>query len=101
MTQKFFKGDLVRVGDMPISMSHFSGNCDAIVIGTYAERYGAGARGSKQYTLYILKHGDRGEVSWYDEDQLTFVEADRFDLLPAGNVHRKLWEAKQQRMENT
>jgi hypothetical protein len=101
MTQKFFKGDLVRVGNMPAHMAHFTGNCDAIVIGTYAERYGGGARESTRYILHILKRGEKGEVSWYDEDQLTFIGADRFDLLPAGNVHRKVWEAKQQRMEKT
>ena len=100
MTQKFFKGDLVQVGEMPISMSHFTGNCQAIVLYTYAEQYGrSGSNPHKDYSLFILKRGDRGEVAWYHEDQLTLIESDRFDLLPAGNTHRKVWEAKKQRQE--
>lgn len=97
MTQKFFKGDLVQLGGMPLSMSHFAGNCKAIVIGTYAEQYGGGASREKEYTLFILAHGDKGEASWYHENQLTLIEPDRFDLLPKTNVHRKVWESKIQR----
>lgn len=96
MTQKFFKGDLVQVGDMPKHMDHFDGNCKAIVLYTYAEVYGGSVRhADKIYSLYILPRG--GEVSWYQENQLTLIEPDRFDLLPKTNVHRKVWEAKQQR----
>ena len=95
MTQKFFKGDLVQVGEMPMSMSHFTGNCQAIVMYTYEEHYGArGPTFDKDYSLFILKCGEFGEVSWYHENQLTLIEPDRFDLLPEGNVHRKVWEAK-------
>ena len=97
MTQKFFKGDLVQVSEMPLHMDHFDGNCKAIVIATYTEQHGRSPRSDKQYTLFILKRGERGEVSWYDEDQLTLIEPDRFDLLPASNPHRKVWEAKKQR----
>jgi hypothetical protein len=95
MTQKFFKGDLVQIGEMPSYMSHFDGNCKAIVLYTYAESYGGGARESKQYCLHLLPRG--GESSWYEEDQLTLVEPDRFDLLPKSNMHRKVWEAKNAR----
>ena len=95
MTQKFFKGDLVQVGEMPKSMSHFEGNCQAIVMGTYAEQYGRDERGEHQYTLFILKR--KGESSWYDESQLTLIEPDRFDLLPKSHYVRKVWEAKKAR----
>ena len=94
MTQKYFKGDLVQVGEMPIYMNHFDGNCKAIVLYTYAEAYGGGAREEKQYCLHILQ---RGEVAWYEEDQLTLIEPDRFDLLPKSSVHRCVWEAKKAR----
>jgi len=98
MTQKFFKGDLVQIGEMPPTMRHFDGNCKAIVLYTYAEQYGrSGANSDKDYSLFILKPGEQGEVSWYQEDQLTLIEPDRFDLLPVGNTHRKVWEAKKQR----
>ena len=97
-TQKFFKGDLVQVWEMPMYMRHFTGNCKAIVIGTYAEQYGGNeARSHQQYTLHLLPK--EGEVSWYDENQLTLIEPDRFDLLPKGNVHRKAWEASKARNE--
>lgn len=95
MAQKFFKGDLVQVGEMPEYMSHFMGNCKAIVIHTYNEVHGGGARFDKQYCLHLLPRG--GESSWYEESQLTLIEPDRLDLLPKGNVHRKAYEAKQQR----
>jgi hypothetical protein len=98
MTQKFFKGDLVQVGEMPSYMSHFDGNCKAIVIATYTEQHGrSGADSDKDYTLFILKKGGRDEASWYHERQLTLIEPDRFDLLPANNPHRKVWEAKNAR----
>ena len=83
---------------LPVYMKHFDGNCTAIVIYTYTEKYGrSGADPDKEYSLFILKKGN--EVSWYHEDQLTLIEQDRFDLLPANNVHRKVWEAKQNRKE--
>ena len=98
MTQKFFKGDLVQIGDMPPMMSHFESNCRAIVLYTYAEKYGrSGANSDKDYSLFLLGHG--GEVSWYPEDQLTLIAPDRLDILPSGNVHRAVWEAKQLREE--
>ena len=96
--QKFFKGDLVQVGEMPIYMRHFTSNCKAIVIGPYAEQYGGnGASSHQQYTLHLLPK--EGESSWYEEDQLTLIEPERFDLLPKSNVHRKVWEANKARNE--
>lgn len=98
MTQKFFKGDLVQVGAMPNYMSHFPANCQAIVMGTYAEQYGDGdTRHEQEYTLFILKKGYKGESSWYEEGQLTLIEPERFDLLPKSNYIRKVWEAEQAR----
>lgn len=98
MTQKFFKGDLVHIGQLPVYMRHFTQNCDAIVIATYAEQYGGSGKAHEQYTLYLLQN--KSESSWYLEDQLTFKEADRFDLLPKSNIHRQVWEAKQERDRN-
>jgi hypothetical protein len=95
MTQKFFKGDLVWVGDMPMSMSHFSNNCKAIVIHSGKEAYDSSS--AKDYSLYILKKGETGECSWYHENQLTLIEPDRLDLLPKSNLHRQVYEAKKKR----
>ena len=94
MTQKFFKGDLVKVGDMPSFMDHFPGNCKAIVIASGAEEYDGNP---KEYILHILKGNERGEHSWYEENQLTLIEPDRLDLLPKSSVHRKIYEAKKKR----
>jgi hypothetical protein len=94
-TQKFFKGDLVMVGEMPKSMEHFTHNCKAIVIHSgeeYNDRIG-----SDQYCLYILKKGRTGESCWYNEDQLTLIEPNRFDMLPKSHVHRRVYEAKKER----
>jgi len=95
--QKFFKGDLVQVGEMPIYMRHFDGNCKAIVLYTYEELYGRSGDKRQQYSLHLLP--SRGEVSWYEEDQLTLIEPERFDLLPKSSVHRKVWEANKARNE--
>lgn len=97
MTQKFFKGDLVKIDDdLGHSMAHFPKRCEAVVIGTYAEQYGGGRDNNKKYTLHILKP-NHGESSWYREDQLTLIESNRFDKLPKSSVHRKTWDAQQER----
>lgn len=96
--QKFFKGDLVKVGDMPPSMSHFEHNCEAIVLETYSEMDGKITKmHDKEYTLYILGTDDDGESSWYEEDQLTLIEPNRLDRLPKTSIHRKIAEAKASR----
>ncbi len=83
--QKFKKGDLVRVAkDLGSSMSHFTSDCDAIVIGSYNDQYGGGDTDS--YTLH-LKVG--GRCSWYYESQLTLIEANRLDLLDQWKTERK------------
>lgn len=75
--QQFTKGDLVRVAkDLGRSMSHFTADCDAIVIGSYADQYGGKDRDS--YTISIK---DKGQTSWYYGSQLTLIECDRLDLL--------------------
>lgn len=77
MKQKFKKGSLVRVvKDLGMSMSHFTSDCDAIVMYTYNQQYGGGNIDS--YCLYIK---GEGETSWYKESQLILKEENRFDLL--------------------
>lgn len=75
--QKFQKGDYVRVAkDLGSSMSHFPSDCNAIVIGSYADQFGG--KDIKSYTLFLE---NRGESSWYEEWQLELIEASRLDLL--------------------
>lgn len=72
--QKFRRGDLVHITkDMPHWMRHFDSDKDAIVLYSYAERYGSESieRNHKQYSVLFWPDGD--ECSWYDEDQLTFI----------------------------
>jgi hypothetical protein len=96
MTQKFFKGDLVQVGAMPQHMRHFDGDCQAIVYGTYVELCGCSNEADeKKYQLCILPKGSQS--AWYKEDQLTFIAADQFLLLPKNNYARKVFEAKRAR----
>jgi hypothetical protein len=93
MKQQFFKGDHVFIGDMPPYMKHFTNNCEAIVLYTYAEKYGAsGHTPHKEYCVYILPNG--GETSWYKEDQFRLLGTDRFDLLPKNHVDRTSYENK-------
>ena len=96
MTQKFFKGDLVQVGAMPNYMRHFAGNCQAIVCGTYVELCWCSDKADeKKYALWILPNGSQS--SWYEENQLTFIAADQFSLLPKNKYARKVFEAKRAR----
>ena len=67
--QKFKHGDLVQVADdLGPTMAHFDKGCRAIVIGSYADKYGGNNRTS--YTLFIE---GGGETSWYEEGQLTLL----------------------------
>ena len=86
MKQKYRKGDLVHIiSKMPSSKSHFDCDKDAIIIGSYADQFGG--NDIKSYTIFIE---DRGETSWYDEDELIFKEKNRLDLL-------ETWEEKLQK----
>ncbi len=49
-------------------MSHFTSDCDATVVHTYAHAYGGDD--VKSYCLDVDGHG---ETSWYDEWQLTVI----------------------------
>lgn len=77
MKQKFQKGDWVRVAkDLGPHMSHFTADCEAIVIGSYKDQYGGDD--TESYTLHLK---GRGRSSWYEEWQLTLLEAGRLDKL--------------------
>lgn len=72
--QKFKRGDVVRISKiLGSSMSHFPSDSLAIVIGSYKDQYGG--NDTKQYTLDV---SGRGPISWYEEEQLTLVEASSF-----------------------
>lgn len=88
--QKYHKGDHVQVAkDLGESMSHFTSDCEAIVIGSYTDQYGGG-RESSSYTLHLK---GRGQSSWYDEWQLELIEANRLDLLEQWEEELKQDEA--------
>jgi hypothetical protein len=79
--QKFHKGDLVHVAEnLGHCMGHFPADCEAIVIGSYAEKYGGNDHNS--YTLHLK---GSGECSWYFGEQLTLIENGRLDKL-------QIWE---------
>ena len=81
--QKFNKGDHVQIAkDLGQNMSHFTSDCEAIVMYTYNEKYGGGNIDS--YCLHIK---GSGKVSWYHEHQLELIEENRLDLL-------EQWETK-------
>ena len=97
--QKFFRGDLVQVADdLGASMRHFTKGCKAIVIGTYAELCYDDTN-VDDYSIYILPRG--GTTSWYHTNQLTLIEASRYDLLPKNDRTRLNWEAQQRRDNKT
>jgi hypothetical protein len=86
-TQKFRRGDVVRVAkDLGPSMSHFYSDVDAIVMGSYADKYGGDDVTS--YTLMLLPEGS--EVSWYYEHQLTLIRHGDEDLIKQTKMDREL-----------
>ena len=69
--QKFPRGSRVRiVDDLGGHMSHFPSGCDATVMYTYAHAYGG-----NDVTRYCLSLDGIGEVSWYEEWQLTALDS--------------------------
>ena len=67
--QKFPIGSRVHIAeDLGSSMSHFQSGKDATVRYTYAHAYGGG--NIKDYCLDIDGYG---EVSWYQESQLSLL----------------------------
>lgn len=82
--QKFHKGDHVMVAkDLGPHMSHFKSDCEAIVIGSYKDKYGGD--NTESYTIHIK---GSGQTSWYEEHQLTLIRIRAIDLLGE-------WEAEQ------
>lgn len=76
-TQKYKNGDLVRVAkNLRPSMSHFASDCDAIVIHSYADKYGG-----NNINSYCIHIKGEGQCAWYEECQLTLIESDRLDIL--------------------
>jgi uncharacterized protein YodC (DUF2158 family) len=71
--QKFFRGDLVRVAeDLGPMMSHFTGDCDALVLGSYNDQYGGGNVDS--YSLLLMPDNRQMyRCSWYHEHQLKLL----------------------------
>ena len=63
------------VKDLGCFMSHFQGDCDAIIIGSYADQFGG--KDIKSYTVYLK---GQGQVSWYREHQLILIEKNRKDI---------------------
>jgi len=68
--QKFKRGDVVHIAkDLGPSMSHFPADKDAIVMGSYRDRFGGSNVDS--YTVMFCDTG--GEWSWYHTHQLEFL----------------------------
>lgn len=76
-TQKFQRGDLVRIEKITEPwMEHFPSDCRAIVLYSYAQEYGG--EDVKNYCLFLE---GKGSCAWYEERQLTLIEANQEALL--------------------
>lgn len=68
--QKFKRGDVVHIAaNLGQSMSYFTKDKDVVILGSYADQFGG--NNTKSYT--VLFPDDGNEVSWYQENQLTFL----------------------------
>jgi len=87
--QKYVKGDLVKIAkNLGPCMKFFISDCEAIVIGSYADRVG-GDHKKDHYTLHIKGHSQH---SWYKEHQLTLIAHNQLELL-------KKWEEEEEKEE--
>ena len=88
--QKFHKGDHVMVAkDLGPHMSHFKSDCEAIVIGSYKDKYGGD--NTESYTIHIK---GSGQTSWYEEHQLTLIRIRAIDLLDEWEDEQKAFIAQ-------
>ncbi len=74
--QKFKRGDVVMVADdLGPHMSHFRAGAEAIVMGSYADKFGSSdpycSNDFKSFTLMFTDNGNQS--SWYEEEQLTLL----------------------------
>ncbi len=91
--QLFNKGDLVRVAkDLGPSMSHFTADCDAIVLYSYTDAFGRSTHSEPQYALYL---SGKGHSSWYHEHQLTLIKAAQHELLATWEAESKTRDAQE------
>lgn len=83
--QKFNKGDKVKVADdLGSSMGHFQSGMQAIVIASYADKFGGSD--TKSYSIYIK---GQGEVSWYYENQMELIEKGCYEELEEWKYYLK------------
>ena len=84
MKQKFKKYSLVKIADdLGPHMSHFTSGVEAIVMYTYASKYGG--PDNESYGLYLK---GSGETAWYYENQLTLIDED-------GKKYLDLWQEEE------
>jgi len=70
--QKFSKGQRVHIcKDLGVCMSHFPNDVDATVKYSYEQAFGDGELEEGEEHEYCLDLDGHGEVSWYNEWQLT------------------------------
>ena len=75
--QKFNHGDHVMIAkDLGRGRDHFTNDCEAIVIGSYRDKFGGDNTDS--YTIYIKGHD---EHSWYYTADLTLIKDGQQALL--------------------
>lgn len=83
--QKFHKGDHVLIAkNLGSCMSHFTSGCEAIVMGSYEDKFGGRCYRDERPIAYALMIPNQGETAWYNENQLTLIKRNRQDLI-------KLW----------
>lgn len=75
--QKFLRGQLVYIGDMPQHMSHFPNNFIGLIQYSYRDAYG----GANTSNYSIMRWSDSVcqliSSAWYEEDQMTLLDNDR------------------------
>jgi hypothetical protein len=84
--QKFKRGNLVHIAkNLGSMMSHFENDKDAIIVGSYADRYGGSNTNS--YTVMFTDTG--GQSSWYEEHQLTLINEGGEHLFEEANKNKE------------
>lgn len=73
------RGDLVKVNnDANLLSKGLAINCEGVIERIYSEAHPGAMIVEEKYSLVVE---GRGELAFYKDDDLTFLESNRFDLL--------------------
>ena len=89
--QKFKRCDVVHIKpDLPSYMSHFEKDKDAVILHSYAEKYGGAD--TNNYAVLLIDSGT--DVAWYNSENLIFVRYENEEFVSEIKIRNSEWKKK-------